>query len=136
MGRITVTDVRAVLEEVAQAEPDHTDPRVEDDQPVRYLVAGQPSCLVARVLSKLGFSTGILRALDRERPTGEIIRVGVKVAESRHPALRKIDARAIALLQYVQTKQDQGRPWGRIVRDAFSPGPWYSLRERNKPWLS
>lgn len=137
-SKITVEAVKEALVDIVSDAGHVADPRAENEQPARYLSGGQPNCLVAHVLKRLGFSIGILRALDREHAVGNISHSGVQVAHSRHPALKKIDDKALALLQYVQNKQDAGMRWGRIVADAFTPGPWYSRfsKERCKPWLS
>lgn len=135
--RITVPAVRAALQAVIDEHPRRADRRVEDGLSARYIDRGRPNCLVAMVLTKLGFSTGVLRALDQEHPTGELRAVGVKVDESRHPALRKIDPTARKLLQYVQDAQDCGKRWDRILSEAFSSRPWIARRwdQKRKPWL-
>lgn len=134
--KITVDDVKAVAEEIARADPDHVDPRAQAEGLVpHYLVNGKPACLVARVLTRLGFPTGVLKDLDRENPVGDIFNSGVKVTESRHPAMRKIDPVALTLLQYLQDQQDRGERWGRIVGDAFTVSRWRVWERRNKPWL-
>lgn len=134
--KITVDDVKTALETVALTDPDHIDRRAAEGLPARYIDRGKPDCLVARSLAKLGFSTGVLKALDQEHPVGEILHAGVRVEESRHPALRKIDPLALRLLQYVQDQQDNGQRWGRIVADAFSTSVWRTpFDHRRKPWL-
>jgi hypothetical protein len=135
--RITVPAVRAVLEEVVAQYPNRIDRRAIDDLPARYIDRGQPNCLVALVLTRLGFSPGVLRALDQEHPTGSLVDAGAKVAESRHPALRKLHTDARLLLQYVQDHQDRGEQWSRIVVDAFKPRTWFTRRfdEARRPWL-
>lgn len=138
--RITVAAVRVALLAVAAEHPGRADRRVTDGLPARYVDRGRPNCLVALVLARLGFSTGVLRALDAEHPTGELVDAGVRVADSRHPALRKLDPLARQLLQHVQDGQDRGQPWARIVTSAFTPtriwGPLGSrLDRRSKPWL-
>ena len=136
--KITSTAVRVALEQIAAGSPAHVDHRAGDELPARYVVAGKANCLVARVLEQLGFSLGILKALDHEHPVGELSAPGVRVAESRHPALRKVDMQAKVLLQWVQDKQDAGWAWGSIVNDAFKPKrPWEfeSWDRRNRPWL-
>lgn len=135
-GKITVAQVRAVLEEIAATEPDRRDRRA-GLLPPRYVDQGQPNCLVALVLERLGISLGVLRQLDQEHPTGEIVHAGVRVAESRNPSLRRFDRAALDLLDHVQRQQDAGRTWGSIVCDAFNrtrfTPDWYDRRRR--PWL-
>ncbi len=135
--RITVSVVREALRAVVAEHPGRADRRAVDGLPARYVDKDEPSCLVAKVLAKLGFSLGVLRALDQEHPVGELLQPGVKVAESRHPALRKIDPLARQLLQYIQDCQDRGDRWARIVDTALTPSAWTHRRweQRRKPWL-
>lgn len=133
--RINVNDVRQVLEQIVAEDPARRDERVENGLPGRYVAGGKPNCLVAIVLTRLGFRDTILKALDEEYALGEIS-PRVRVTESRHPALRKIAPTALYLLQYVQDAQDRGEAWGRIVRDAFSrPYLPFARTRRRKPWL-
>jgi hypothetical protein len=129
--RVTVADVRRALGAVAALEPDRVDPRAVEGQPARYVDAERPNCLVARVLFRLGFPLGVLSALDAEHPPGDLFHVGVRVADSRHRALRRLDPAARALLQYVQDRQ--GQRWGTIMRGALRPG-LFSLVLRRRPW--
>jgi hypothetical protein len=135
--RIAVQDVRAVLEQIAAECPQRRDRRAEDGLPARYIDKGKPNCLVAIVLLRLGFRSTILRALDEEYPVGELFHAGARVQESRHPALKKIAPSARALLQYVQDAQDNGLPWGTIIKSAFSTNPFLLPRfnRARKPWL-
>lgn len=134
--RITVAHVREVLEKIAAESPDMRDRRAGVLVP-RYIDQGEPGCLVAIVLTRLGFPLSMLRALDREHRTGDIFHAGVRIEESRNPSLRRIDKPARQLLAYVQRNQDRGVRWGAIVRDSFRRPPlvpdWW-VRER-KPWL-
>lgn len=137
--KITVKDLEPVLKAIAEADPGHVDRRAAEGLLPRYVEHGKPNCLVARALSRLGFSVGVLKALDQEHPTGELVDAGVQVAESRHPSLKKLDPLAKQLLKYVQDQQDRGLSWGRVVADAFTARKEYFLgfrRERQrKPWL-
>lgn len=135
--KISVTDVRTALVEVVSEDPEHADPRVVDDLPPRYIAQGEPVCLVAKVLTRLGFSVGVLKQLDTEPRIGDILHKGVKVAESRHPALRKIDPVALRLLAYVQDQQDRGQKWANIVGEAFNRSRYLPVRwdQKRKPWL-
>lgn len=135
--KITVEDVRVVLEDIARAEPGHRDRRIVDGLTARYLDQGKPNCFVAKALTRLGFSVGVLRALDAKLPIGELKHAGVRVDEADHPALRRIHPSALALLAYVQRQQDGGLAWGKIVKDAFSFDPWLLPRwnRARRPWL-
>lgn len=127
---ITVNQVRVELDRLAVEHPDRADPRPAGGQPPRYVVNGQPACLVAHVLHRLGMSVGALRALDHE--TGRR-GAGVRINESRHPALRGADPRALALLAYVQFVQDGGYSWGTAAQDAFAAKHRYGRFPR--PWM-
>lgn len=132
--RISVASVREALRAVAAEHPGRACGCRPAGVTVRYVRRGAPNSLVALVLARLGFSTGVLTALDQEHPVGEVVERGVTVAESRHPALAKLDPLARQLLAYVQDRQDAGRPWDRIVAEALRPALF--LRARRKPWLS
>ncbi len=136
--RITVAAVRTALEDIARLNPGRVDRRSDDETPARYVEWDRPACLVARVLERLGYGIGILKALDAEHAVGELCLPGVRVADSRHPAISRLDDNAKALLQWVQDRQDEGRMWGRIVADAFKARTVFTLarwdRER-RPWL-
>jgi hypothetical protein len=137
MKTISVDEVSRELKAVALADPEHVDPTADEEHLVpQYVHHGRPNCLVARVLVRLGYSTDLLRDLDRERPVGELLHSGVRVSESRHPGLRRIDPVALKLLQYCQDQQDRGQRWGAIVADAFTLSRWFAWRDRaRKPWL-
>lgn len=132
--RITVATVREALRAVAADNPGRACPCQGSGVTARYVRRGRPDSLVAQALARVGYSTGVLTALDEEHPTGSVCERGVTVAESRHPALAKLDPLARQLLAYVQTRQDTGRPWDRIVAEALKPALF--LRSRRKPWLT
>lgn len=133
--RITVAAVREVLRDLATEFPGRADRRAADGLPARYIDRGQPCCLVALVLTRLGYSVGVLRALDAEHGTGNVI-AGVQIGESRHPALRKVDPLARRLLQHIQYMQDRGCAWDKIISEAFTPSRWFPRQDRErKPWL-
>ncbi len=136
--RITVTQVRDLLEIIASSEPGRVDRRRDEDPPsLRYTRDGRPHGLVARVLAELGFGMAILDALDAEHPLGDLFNVGAPVATSRHPALRKLDPHARALLAFCQERQDSGATWSRILLAATRKPRWWSFGadHRNRPWL-
>ncbi len=134
---VSVAQVRAVLEGIAEEYPWRRDQRQREEHPPRYVEWGKPNCLVAMALLRLGFSLGLLRALDAEHPVGDLFQPGVRIAESRHPALARLDPAALALLAHVQEAQCRGRSWGRIVRDAFARSKWFPGRDlERKPWLT
>ncbi len=135
---ITVTDVKAALDRVVDADPGRTDRRIEDHLNPRYLDHGKPTCLVALLLIELGYRTALLRDLDREHAVGHLATVGVRINESRHPALKRLDPNARRLLQYLQNRQDRGHCWDYIAEQAFGPkGVWTSTNHdrRSRPWL-
>lgn len=136
--RIDVRAVRQALDTVARRDPYRKDRRVKDGLPARYIDQGQPNCLVAAVLVELGFPTTLLRDLDRERPVGALFSAGVDIAESNHPALKRIDPVARQLLQYCQRRQDSGYLWQYIAEEAFQGNGWLTTKWnlRKKPWLA
>ncbi len=135
--RVTVEEVRELLELIASSDPKHVDESHHDGDLPRYVVDDRPDCLVARVLAELNFSVAVLRQLDNEHPTGELVRAGARVAESRNPALRRIEPAARALLQYVQDRQDRGVAWGKAVRAALTRRIFHLERfdRERRPWL-
>lgn len=135
---IDVEQVTRALTDVVATDPDRVDPRRRDDWgPIQYVHRGEPACLVAMTLLRLGYSLVVLQELDREYPMGEIQDAGVTIADSRHPALRKLHPAARALLDFVQQGQDKGHRWRDITTAAFAPrrlrlGRLDTLR---RPWL-
>jgi hypothetical protein len=123
---ITVEQVKQALREVAEEQTGQVDARVERNLAPRYVEHGQPCCLVAVVLHRLGFSVAQLKQLDAEpgRQGG-----GVVFGQSRHPLMRRISADARQLLDYVQVRQDRGWDnWQDIIdralqRDRYAPDP-------------
>ncbi|MEU2043680.1 hypothetical protein [Nocardia niwae] len=137
--RFDVADIHAVLEAVVFADPHRRDHYVATGHAPRYVVAGHPCCLVAAVLWELGFSLGVLRALDRESkdPTG---RAGgtIELSGSQHPILKRFTPAARALLESLQRHQDRKQPWAKVVADACGRDPhWLDQRHHRegRPWM-
>ncbi len=134
---INVASVKAICDTIEAENGLQQDPRAIDGRPLRYIDQGKPGCLVAVILHRLGMPIAVLRSLDRERPLGAVTTSGVKIAESRHPWLRRLDPKARALLEYLQDVQDRGFSWRRAIREAFNPNPLRRLfTARRRPWLS
>jgi hypothetical protein len=133
---ITFAEVAAAARAVAAEKPDWIDVRAVRDLEPRYVEHGKPCCLVAEVLTRLGWSKTNLKQLDHEpgRSGG-----GIKFAESRNLMLRRIDPLGLQLLDYLQRHQDTARTWGEVVADAFRPEPsspyWSRADLLGKPWL-
>lgn len=120
--RITVDDVAAALDAVARERGRRTDDRVERKLAPRYVEHGQPCCLVAVVLHRLGFTIGQLKQFDAESGPGG---GGIILSQSRHPLLKRIEPLARQLLVYVQRRQDMGgEDWPQIVDRALQRG-WH-----------
>ncbi|MGW5220958.1 hypothetical protein ACWEQA_24125 [Nocardia sp. NPDC004085] len=117
--RFDVADIQTVLVAIVSADPDRRDQHVATGHTPRYVVAGRPCCLVAVVLSELGFSLGVLRALDREsrQPTRRAVTT-IELSESEHPILNRFTPAARALLELLQRRQDRRQPWAQVVSDA------------------
>jgi len=135
---VTAADVKHALDRVVDDDPARTDRRIEAHLNPRYLDQGQPTCLVAELLIELGYRTALLRDLDREHSVGHVAATGVRIHESRHPALKRLDPKARRLLQFLQNRQDRGQCWDFIAEQAFRPKPVWTLPRidrRDRPWL-
>lgn len=137
---ITADEVKEVLRAVVESDPERVDPRTTADEiRPRYLDAdGEPGSLVAHLLIEIGFDLTFLRQLDHEFPLGHIFDSGVRIDESRHPALAEFEPAALKLLAYLQDLQDGGLPWMDCYLDAFAKPnrlvPAKYVRER-RPWM-
>lgn len=128
MSKIDVPEVLDVLRQVAAERPDHVDERSTVCGAVvpRYVVHGEPQCLVAVVLVRLGISPRAVAQLDRQRRSGE---ASIRFAYSDQPIARRFTRSARALLDRVQALQDGGWSWGQTVQQVTYPG------YRNHAWL-
>lgn len=125
---ITVAQVKATLAAVAAEQSDHMDARVDRKLAPRYVEHGQPCCLAAVILHRLGFTIAQLRQLDTEPGTSG---GGVILDQSRHPLLRRVAPEARALLAYVQKRQDSGREtWAEIADRALQRGRYAPDQQR------
>lgn len=132
-------DVKQALLAVVETNPYRVDPRTVDEIRPRYLGHdGKPNSLVAHILLRLGLDENVLRQLDYEFPLGELLSSGVRISESRNPALARFEDKALALLDYLQDCQDGGLPWADCYLDAYAKPsrliPVKYVRER-RPWL-
>lgn len=133
MTGIAVAPVKSTLDAVAAEAPEHVDSRVGRKLAPRYLDKGEPCCLVAQVLSRLGVSTGVLRELDRE---GGTTGGGIILRHTRHPVRRRFDRVAWDLLCEVQDHQDRGRSWQQVADDLLRPPTesWLRAPRQGYPW--
>ena len=135
---LTVDMVRQAMNGVVDESPAHIDPAPHDEyMPPRYLNDhGQPDCLVAKILVKLGFSAAVLMELDHEYRQGHW-HPGVRIGESTHYSLCKIEGRALALLAYLQSGQEKGLNYGSIGLLAFEPVRFWQRKidRKRRPWL-
>lgn len=120
--------------EIVAQYPDRVDARAGRGLAPRYVEHGEPCCLVAEVLARLGWSVSQLKLLDSEGPRKHK-GGGVQLSLSRNPLLRRISPDGLMFLDYIQRRQDRKRPWSRVVAEAFkreSPG----FRDRQlRPWV-
>ena len=81
----------------------------------KYVQDGQPSCLIAHVLSNAGVSTKLLARLD-DLPFASIGYYGVTdiLAEEVD-----ITAVAVVILKAAQDQQDQGHSWESALASAY-----------------
>lgn len=134
-----VETVRAVLDALAEREPERIDRRSQTHMRCRYTEHGETACLVGEILHTLGVSIGFLKALDRAADGDPVLLAGSGLD-------RRFTDNAFALLRYLQRENDRGRPWGEIRKDALSivdswagglPGQPYSrYTYRGRPWLN
>lgn len=128
MSKIDAPRIVQVLQQITVEDPDHVDDRAQGRRGgPRYVVHGQPHCLVAVVLDRLGVSTGAIAQLDRQRRPGE---GSIQFSKGRHPITRRFTPGALALLDRVQELQDAGLAWGEVYQRVTTR---YSAR--NDPWL-
>lgn len=125
---ITVEDVKAALEAVARDYRYHVDQRVERKLAPRYVEHGEPCCLVAVILHRLGFTIAQLKQLDTESGNDG---GGTILSESRHPLLKRVDPVALALLAYMQKRQDiHAEEWSLVADRALQRGRYTPDKER------
>lgn len=137
-SRHTVESLRPLLRDLAVEFAGCYDERARKGQLSRYLHAGEPGCLIAVVLTRLGFSVGVLGELDREASQRRTPNAGVRINASRHPIHGRFDRKALWLLDYLQQQQDACRSWDEAIRSAFCAPDWVhpAAITRTKPWLS
>lgn len=100
VGRNEVLDL--LTEVVAEAGPDFV--YKSPGQYCRYEYKGQPSCLVGRVLNRLGVPVEALAGLDEDYPAVndvDFVSLGLSLPDD-----------AVIALQAVQEWQDEGNKWG------------------------
>jgi hypothetical protein len=116
--RYDVQDVRRALDELVESSPDTQDRRVLSDVLVpRYVEHGEPTCLSACIMVKLGVSVNVLKTLDRYGSDHQ----PVQLASVDHPLRRRFTAEAWDLLAYLQRHNDRGYSWSRCRTNAFDP---------------
>ncbi|QIZ37829.1 hypothetical protein [Saccharopolyspora sp. ASAGF58] len=116
--KIGLDRARGELRAIAAESPERVDPRIGRGLAPRYVENGQPACLVAEVLAWLGWSIEQLKQLDREGPRDSgRSQGGVRLAKSRHKALRCIEPQGLTALAAVQDQQDRCGwwNWGHVV---------------------
>jgi hypothetical protein len=123
---------------VQSAEPPCAWPRLCGERSCqfpRYFRDGAPAGLVARILLQLGYSTELLKDLDREHEVGEVVHPGVKIDRSRNAALRRIDDDGVKLLGFLQERQSGGLSWSALTVAALGPRPLLAFMDRRRrPW--
>lgn len=117
-ARYDVKDVHDVLDKVVADNPERVDRRAGDGLPPRYVEDGQPNCLVAELLHRMGVSIGVLKQLDREAGR---FGAGIMLKMSEHAIRRRFTPAAWELLYYLQRQNDGGASWGKAYEAAFGP---------------
>lgn len=97
---------------------------------------GEPAGLTSYLLLELGYPAAMLKDLDCEYECGEVLHPGVKIQNSRHPALLRLDDKALALLGWIQQRQTSGMTWNELHLAAFAPYRFVGPFDRKRrPWL-
>lgn len=111
----------------------------------RYVEHGEPCCLVAYLLVRVGVTVETLRDLDREGRRYDDGESGsMQLRESRHPFWDRFEPAARRLLEFLQLVQDSGRTWGEVADEALTPERprglfgvrWGSRYPSKRPWLA
>lgn len=127
-------DVLLVMDEVVTENPGRTDRRIGELAP-RYVDQGQPNCLVAVILARMGISLGVLRQLDREQWGAG----GIILWATEHSIRRRFTTAAWELLSALQFCNDIGDPWTKAAEKVRNPEVWLSrrwdARNEGRPWL-
>jgi hypothetical protein len=133
MSKINHDRIREVLDLIAEEQGDRKDARAGRNLPPRYIEHGDPACMVAEIMYRLGISKGVIKALDQEpgNPGG-----GVVLSESRHPIRMRFTTTAWALLIYLQRKNDVGYTWAEARRMAYTPTSAWSAKYYPGPWAN
>lgn len=94
----------SLLQEVVAERPDYVYERPVADSPqCLYVLDNEPSCLVAQVLHRAGYSVETLSGLDGQGPISDAVR--------EVPAI-VLTGDAAAILEAAQGAQDDGETWG------------------------
>lgn len=127
-----------ITNEIVSQYPDRVDVRAERGLAPRYVEHGEPCCLVAKVLTRLGWSVSQLKMLDcegLEKHRGG----GVQLALSQNLLLKRISPDGLAFLNYIQQRQDCQWSWSKIMIEAFKGVPsgihWQCRDRRSRPWM-
>jgi hypothetical protein len=134
VNKKTVSDVFRILDELVADNPERVDRRSQglDQPPLRYVENGQPNCLVAVLLHRLGVSVGVLRQLDRE---GGKFGGGILLWATEHAIRRRFTKPAWLLLDALQGVNDLGCTWKRCADAARDRGHWMARRSHGHVWL-
>lgn len=131
-GKLDVGDVERAMERTVARFPQHRDERVIQGHDPRYVYHGNPWCMVAVVLDELGFGVKRLKALDK---------AGAYRIDQIHPLRPRFTREAWELLAWVQRRNDGGRAWDWILREAFNRTEWGHIPHPDnsfwaaRPWL-
>lgn len=106
--------LEALAHVVQEAGEEYVDPAALGNVGCRYVRDGEPSCIVARVLSHLGVPVEVLRNMDAS--FNPQIGYDGKGVLHEHGVL--LDAYATAALATAQATQDGGGTWGHALDKA------------------
>lgn len=93
----------------------------EEPGQCRYVVYGQPSCIVGDGLNRLGVSPGRLSGFD----FGDGVGVGSVLADLQDEGILTYTGKARIILSVAQSWQDDSSPWGHALSEALRAAEQY-----------
>lgn len=105
--RFTATQVLDALSAVVKGNENYRDPRAGTSTACQYIIDGEPSCIVGRVLALLGVPNKVLAEMDG--CGNPMFAVDGVLALAEHGY--EFEKEAEAMLDTAQQRQDRARTW-------------------------
>lgn len=125
----TVQDVREALDAAAQAHPERVGLRTAQGRKAGfYAYHGKPCCLVGDILLRLGFSMGLIKALDNQEEGGPVL--------FRNSGLhRRFEPLAFEMMCCIQKINDRGHTWARVREDVLTIDSYWGRHGREARYV-